>query len=260
MAKIHPTAVIDPSAILADDAVVGPFAVIGADVEIGAATEIGAGVQVQGPTKIGARNRILGPASIGFPPQDIKYAGEPTRLEIGDDNTIREFVTMSRGTMKDRQLTTVGSGNLFMAYSHVAHDCVVGSGTIFANAATLAGHVRVGDGATVGAFSAIHQFCRVGDHAFIGGFTVATQDVLPFVKTVGARDAKTYGVNSIGLERKGWSKERVEALQKAYRILVRSKLSFADAMARLRAELGREPDVASLIAFLDGCGKRGFIR
>lgn len=260
MPNIHPTAVVDPGAVLAADVTVGPFAVIGAGVEIGAGTEIGAAVQVQGPTRIGERNRFLGPSSIGFPPQDIKYAGEPTRLEIGDDNLVREFVTMSRGTTKDRGLTTVGSKNLFMTGAHVAHDCVVGSGTIFANGATLAGHVSVGDGSTVGAFSAIHQFCRVGPHAFIGGFTVATQDVLPFLKTVGTRDPKTYGVNSIGLERKGWSKDRVEALQKAYRILVRSKLSFADAMQRLRTEFPGQPDVALLVEFLDGCGKRGFVR
>ncbi len=260
MATIHPTAIVDPGARLAESVTVGAFAVIGRDVEIGAGTEIGAAVQIQGPTTIGERNRIFGPASIGFPPQDIKYAGEPTRLEIGDDNQIREFVTMSRGTMKDRALTTVGSGNLFMAYAHVAHDCVVGSQTIFANGATLAGHVHIGDFTTVGAFSAIHQFCRVGEHAFIGGYTVATQDVLPYMKTVGTRDPKTYGVNSIGLERKGWSRDRVEAVQKAYRILVRSKLKFADALARLKSEFAGQEDVGLLVKFLEGCGKRGFIR
>jgi UDP-N-acetylglucosamine acyltransferase len=260
MAKIHPTAIVDPKAVLAADVSIGAYSIIGADVEIGEGTEIGAAIQIQGPTKIGCRNRFFGPASIGFPPQDLGYAGEPTRLEIGDDNLVREFTTMSRGTKKDRALTTVGSKNLFMAYAHVAHDCVVGSGTIFANAATLAGHVKVGDGATVGAFSAIHQFCRVGEHAFIGGFTVATQDVLPYMKTVGARGAKTYGPNSIGLQRKGFSKDRVAAIARAWRILVRSKLGFAESMDRIRGEFGEQPDVAKLIAFLEGCGKRGFIR
>jgi UDP-N-acetylglucosamine acyltransferase len=258
--SIHPTAVVESSVKLGERVKVGPYAVLTGDVEIGDDTELGAAVQVQGPTRLGARNKVFGPCSLGFPPQDLKYAGEPTRLEVGDDNTIREFCTMSRGTTKDRALTTVGSNNLFMAYAHVAHDCVVGSGTIFANGATLAGHVQVGSFSTVGAFSAIHQFCRVGEHAFIGGYTVATQDVLPFMKTVGTRDPQTYGVNAIGLERKGWSKDRVEALQRAYRLLVRSKLPLADALAKIRAELGEQPDVKYLVDFVEGSGKRGFIR
>jgi len=258
--NIHPTAVIDPGARLGADVTVGPHSVIGANVEIGDGTSIGAAVQIEGPTKIGERNRIFGPSAIGFPPQDLKYDGEPTRLEIGDENQIREFVTMSRGTTKDRGLTTVGSKNLFMAYAHVAHDCVVGSSTVFANGATLAGHVHVGSFSTIGAFSAIHQFCRVGEHAFIGGFTVATQDVLPFIKTVGTRDPKTYGVNAIGLERKGWTKERIDAVQKSYRILIRSKLTLADALKKMRDDFPGQEDVRALLEFVEASGKRGFIR
>ncbi|HEV7922609.1 MAG TPA: acyl-ACP--UDP-N-acetylglucosamine O-acyltransferase, partial [Thermoanaerobaculia bacterium] len=184
---------------------------------------------------------------------------ERTELVIGDDNVFREFVTVNRGTAGGGGITTIGSHNFFMAYSHVAHDCHVGSRTIFANNATLAGHVEVADNAQVGAFSAVHQFCRVGEHAFIGGDTIATQDVLPFVKTVGSRPAKTYGINTIGLERKGFPKETVEALQRAYRILVRSKLKLADALAQLEQELGSVPEVRYLAEFVRG-SKRGVIR
>ncbi|HEX8171775.1 MAG TPA: acyl-ACP--UDP-N-acetylglucosamine O-acyltransferase [Thermoanaerobaculia bacterium] len=256
---IAETAIISSDAVLAPDVTVGAYAVIGPHVTIGAGTEIGPHVRVEGPTQIGERNRITGHASIGTAPQDLKYKGERTELRIGNDNVFREFVTMNRGTVGGGGITTIGSGNFFMAYSHVAHDCHVGDQTIFANNATLAGHVEVGDFATVGAFSAVHQFCRVGDHAFIGGGSICTQDVLPFVKTVGNRPAQTYGVNTIGLERKGFSKETIEALQRAYRLLVRSKLKLAEALDRIEAELGFHSEVRYLAEFVRS-SKRGVIR
>lgn len=259
MAQIHPTAVVSRDALLADDVEVGAYAVIDAHVTIGSGTKIGPFMRIEGPTTIGERNVFAGQASVGTPPQDLKFKGERTELVIGNDNTFREFVTINRGTAGGGGVTTIGNGNFFMAYTHVAHDCHVGSKTIFANNATLAGHVEVGDFATVGAFSAIHQFCRVGEHAFIGGDTIATQDVLPFVKTVGSRPAKTYGVNTIGLERKGFPKETIDALSRAYRILVRSKLRLEDALARIESEFGLYPEARYLVEFVRGA-KRGVVR
>jgi len=256
---IKETAVVSPEAQLAPDVVVGPYAVIGANVTIGAGTVIGPHVRIEGPATIGERNRFVGHASIGTDPQDLKFKGEKTELRIGDDNVVREFVTINRGTVGGGGITTIDSGNFFMAYAHVAHDCHVGSNTVFANNATLAGHVDVGDFATIGAFSAVHQFCHVGDHAFIGGGSICTQDVLPFVKTVGNRPAKTYGINTIGLERKGFSKETIEALQRAYRILVRSKLKLTDAIDRIEAELGHVPEAKYFAEFVRAA-KRGVIR
>jgi len=254
---VHPSAVIDPAARLAAGVEVGPFVVIGADVTVGEGTVIGAGCQLQGPLTIGRENRFFAHACVGFDPQDIKFAGERTRLEIGDRNHFREFVTLHRGTSKGGGVTRIGSGGLFMAYSHVAHDCQVGDRVIFANAATLAGHVEVGADATVGAFSAVHQFCRVGRHAFIGGFSVITQDALPFVKTVGHK-AASYGLNRIGLERKGFSPEALGLLDQALRILSRQGLALPTALERM-AELRREPAVAELIEFV-AASRRGVIR
>lgn len=256
---IAESAVISPEAVLAEDVVIGPYAVIGAGVTIGAGTEIGPHVRIEGPATIGERNRFVGSASIGTPPQDLKFKGEQTELRIGNDNVFREFITLNRGTTGGGGVTTIGSNNFFMAYAHVAHDCHVGSHTIFANNATLAGHVEVGDFSTVGAFSAVHQFCRVGNHAFIGGGSICTQDVLPFVKTVGNRPAQTYGINTIGLERKGFPQPTIEALQRAYRILVRSKLKLADALDRVEAELGAFDEVRYLVAFVRA-SQRGVIR
>ena len=258
-ASVDSTAIVSSESHLADDVVIGPYSVIGPNVTIGAGTVIGPHARIEGWTRIGERNKFTGQLSVGTPPQDVKFKGERTELVIGNDNVFREFVTINRGTVGGGGLTTIGSGNFFMAYSHVAHDCVIGSNTIFANNATLAGHVEVGDFATVGAFSAVHQFCRVGEHAFIGGDTIATQDVLPFVKTVGSRPAKTYGINTIGLERKGFPKEKIEALQRAYRLLVRSKLKFEDALQRIESELGEYPEVRYLVGFAR-TAKRGVIR
>jgi UDP-N-acetylglucosamine acyltransferase len=256
---IDSTAVISRDATLAPDVVVGAYAVIGAQVEIGAGTIIGPHIRIEGPAKIGERNRFVGQASVGTDPQDLKFKGERTELRIGNDNVFREFVTINRGTTGGGAITTIGSGNFFMAYAHVAHDCHIGDHTIFANNATLAGHVDVGDFATVGAFSAVHQHCRVGDHAFIGGGSICTQDVLPFVKTVGNRPAKTYGVNNIGLERKGFQKETIDALQRAYRIIVRSKMRLQEALEKVETELGFHSEVRYLVEYIRS-SKRGVIR
>ena len=259
MANIHPTALISAGAAEVDYAEVGAYAVVGAHVSVGSGSVIGPFTRIEGPVAIGERNVFHGHVSCGTPPQDLKYKGEKTELTIGNDNVFREFCTLNRGTAGGGGHTTIGSNNYFMAYSHVAHDCHVGSNTIFANNATLAGHVEIGDFATIGAFTAVHQFCRVGEHAFIGGGSICTQDVLPFVKTVGNRPAKTYGINTIGLERKGFQKETIEALQRAYRILVRSKLRLEEALQRIESELSYVAEAQYLVEFLRG-SKRGFIR
>jgi len=255
---VHETAIIDPAAVLADGVQVGPYAVIEAGVEVGEGSLIGPYCRLAGPIRIGARNRFESHCSVGAPPQDLKYAGEPTRLEIGDDNVFREFVTLHRGTPGGGGVTRIGSSNLLMAYSHVAHDCQVGSRVIFANAATLAGHVEVADDSNIGAFSAVHQFCRVGPHGFLGGFTVATKDCLPFMRTVGSRPARCYGPNTIGLERKGFSAESRSALKKAWRLLHSSKLNTTQAIEQIRAELGDQDEVSLLLAFMAG-STRGVI-
>jgi UDP-N-acetylglucosamine acyltransferase len=257
-AQVHPQASVHPTAELAHGVVVGPFAVVGAGVTIGEGTKVGAGAQIQGPTTIGRDNQIHGQACIGFDPQDLKYRGEETRLEIGDRNNFRELCTIQRGTTKGGGVTRIGDDNLFMVYSHVAHDCTVGSRTVFANAATLAGHVEVGDDASISAFSAVHQFCRVGRHAYIGGFSVITQDALPFVKTVGQKPA-CYGVNKIGLERKGFSEPSIAKIEAAMRVLLRGKLPLAAALQKIRDEHGDDAEVAYLIEFVQGA-QRGIIR
>ncbi len=256
---IDQTASISSEASLASDVVVGPYAVIGAGVTIGVGTVIGPHVRIDGPCTIGERNQFVGSMSIGTPPQDLKFGGERTELVIGNDNVFREFVTINRGTVGGGGRTSIGSNNFIMSYAHIAHDCHVGSNTIFANAATLAGHVEVGDHATVGALTAVHQFSRIGEHAFIGGGTMCTMDCLPFIKTVGDRPAKTYGVNTIGLQRKGFSPETIDALDRAYRILIRSKLKLAEALDRIDGELGYVAEVRYLVEFVR-TSKRGFIR
>ncbi len=256
--QIHPMSVVDPGAVLGEATVVGAYSVIGPDVSIGADCMIGPHAVIEGPSRIGARCRVFPFACLGTPPQDLKYRGERTTLEIGDDNTFREGVTVHRGTAGGGGVTRIGSGNLLMAGSHVAHDCQVGSGVIFANAATLAGHVTVEDGATVGAFSGVHQFCRIGQHAYIGGYSVITQDALPFVLTVGNR-ARSFGINVIGLERKKFSPEAIQALKRAYRILFRSRMAQKEALERLDAEVGECAEVRDLAAFIRD-SERGVIR
>ncbi len=258
--SIHPSAVIDPSAEIAPEVTIGPYCAIGPGVQIGAGTVLDSHVSIQRWTSVGEQCRISSFTSLGTNPQDLKYKGEATRLKIGDRNVIREFATLNRGTSGGGGITSIGDDNLFMAYSHVAHDSHVGNCIIMANAATLAGHVTIEDHATVGAFSAVHQFCRVGQHAFIGGFSVVTRDALPYIKTVGDRNqAKIYGINSIGLQRKGIPEESIEELKRVYRILFRSKLNTTQALEMARGQQWTAPEVAVLIQFIES-SERGFIR
>jgi UDP-N-acetylglucosamine acyltransferase len=257
--SIHPSAVIDPGAKIPASCTIGPFCTVGPDVELGGNCELISHVALQGPTKLGDHNRIFPFASVGLGPQDLSYKGEPTRLEIGSHNDIREFVTIHRGTVKGGQLTTIGSHCLLMAYAHIAHDCHVGDHVIMANAATLAGHVTVEDWATVGAFSPVHQFTRVGTHAYVGGGTIVTKDVLPFSKTSAARENRAYGANSVGLQRRGFSPERVKHIQHAFRVLLASKLNTTQALEKLRSEGDLGEDVAMLIRFIES-SERGVIK
>lgn len=257
--RVHPTAVVDPGAELGAGVTVGPHAVIGAGVVVGDRTEIGAGAQVQGPhTRLGEENRVFPYACLGFEPQDLKFEGEESRLEIGDRNHFREFTTVHRGTGFGGGITSIGSGNLFMAYSHVAHDCRVGSRCILVNSATLAGHVTVDDDATIGAFSAVHQYTRVGRHAYIGGYTVLTMDALPYVKTVGQKPV-CYGVNSIGLRRKGVAPDARKRIGDAMKILLSSGLNTSQALERIRAEHADQPEIEYLVEFV-AASKRGVVK
>ena len=247
---IHPSAVVDPGARIPDSCTIGPFCLVGADVEMGEHCELVSHVVLHGPTKMGSHNRIHPFAVLGVGPQDLSYKGEPTRLEIGDHNDIREYVTMHRGTTKGTGVTRIGSGCLIMAYAHIAHDCHIGDNVIMANAATLAGHVTVEDYAVVGALCPVHQFVTVGTHSYIGGGTVITQDVMPFTKTCAVRDVHAYGANSVGLERRGFSKERVRALQKSFRILLAAKLNTTQALERIEREVEQTEDVRLLVEFI----------
>jgi UDP-N-acetylglucosamine acyltransferase len=252
----HPTAVIHEGARLEDGVRVGPYCVIGENVELGRGTVVEASAVIDGFTKIGERCRIFPFSSIGLEPQDLKFKGEETALEIGDDNVFREFVTVHRGTALGGGRTAIGNGNLFMAYTHIAHDCIIGNSTIFGNAATLGGHVKVDDHATVSAYSGVHQFCRVGTFAFVGGYTVVTKDVLPFSKTVGNR-ACLYGANAIGLERRGFARERVDAIRSAFRVIQQSNLNVSQAIDKL-GECDTTEDVQTLIDFVKS-SERGVI-
>lgn len=247
---IHPSALIDPSARIGADVSIGAFSVIGADVEIGDRSWIGPHVVIDGPTRIGSDNRIHAFAALGGEPQDKKYRGQPTRLEIGDRNTIREFCTFNRGTAEDAGLTRIGDDNWIMAYVHIAHDCVVGNGTIFANAASLAGHCRVDDFAILGGFSLVHQFCQVGAHAFTAMGSVINRDVPPFV-TVAGSYAEPHGINSEGLKRRGYDRERIGAIKRAYRTIYKSGLPLAEARDQLAASADSAPDVRLLLEFID---------
>jgi UDP-N-acetylglucosamine acyltransferase len=231
---IDSKAIVSPQAQLASDVTVGPFSIIGPHVQIGPGTVVGPHAVINGPTVIGADNRIFQFASIGDAPQDKKYNGEPTRLEIGDRNVFRESCTINRGTTHDKGVTRIGSDNLFMAYSHVAHDCQVGSKTVFANCASLAGHVEIGDWVTLGGLTAVHQFCKVGAHAFLAGGTIVQRDVPPYVMVAG-NPAIPHAVNSEGLKRRGFTEEQIRSIREAYRILYRSDLKLAEAMEKLRA-------------------------
>jgi UDP-N-acetylglucosamine acyltransferase len=258
--SIHPTAIIDSTCDIASDVIIGPYCIVGPHTKIGSGTILDSHINIHGWTTIGERNRFYSHCSVGTDPQDLKYAGEETFLHIGDDNVFREFITLNRGTREGNGVTVLGDKNLLMAYSHVAHDSIVGNQVIMANAATLAGHVTIGDHATVGAFSAIHQFCKVGPHAFIGGFSVITRDALPYIKTVGVRNqAKIYGINTLGLQRKKFSDQTILELKKIYRIFFRSKLNTSDAMDQARTIKWNTHEVNILIEFIEH-SKRGFVR
>jgi UDP-N-acetylglucosamine acyltransferase len=248
---------VAPGAELGAGVKVGPYCLVGARVRLGRRTVLDSHVVMDGDTTVGEANRFYPFASIGLAPQDLKYRGEDSRVVIGDRNVFREFVTVHRGTRGGGSLTRIGSDGLFMTEAHVAHDCLVGDHTIFANAATLAGHVEVGEWVTIGAFSGIHQFCRVGVHAFIGGYTVVTKDVLPYSKTVGNR-ACIYGINAIGLNRRGFPREAIEAIRRAYRVLLQSRLNTSAAVARLAAEGAGTAEVRQIVEFIRS-SKRGVI-
>jgi len=247
---IDPRAVVSPQARLAADVTVGPFSVIGPDVEIGPGTVVAPHVVINGPTRIGAGNRIFQFASIGDAPQDKKYQGEPTRLEIGDRNVFRESCTVNRGTTHDKGVTRIGNDNLFMAYSHVAHDCTIGNEVVFANCAALAGHVEIGDFVTLGGLTAVHQFVKIGAYAFSGGGTIVTRDVPPYVMVAG-NPAEPHGVNAIGLKRRGFSEEQVRNVREAYRILYRSELKLTEAADKLRTLGETQPEVRALAEFIE---------
>jgi UDP-N-acetylglucosamine acyltransferase len=257
---IHPTAIIDKSCEISSEASIGPYCTIGPHTKIGNGTVLDSHINIHGWTSIGERCRFYSHSSVGTDPQDLKYKGEETHLEIGDDNVFREFVSLNRGTKDGHGITVVGHNNFIMAYSHIAHDSIVGNHVIMANAATLAGHVTVGDHATIGAFSAVHQFCRVGIHAFIGGFSVVTRDALPYIKTVGDRNqAKIYGINTMGLQRKNFSEQTINELKQVYRICFRSRLNTGDALAKVRETQWTAPEVGILVEFMEH-SERGFIR
>ena len=257
--SIHPTAIVDPRARIHPSCQIGPYCVIGPEVEMDEGCEVLSHVTIEGPTKIGSHNRFFPFSSIGLAPQDLTYSGEPTRLEIGEHNTLREFVTINRGTVKGGGLTRVGSHTLIMAYVHIAHDCFIGSHVLMANAATLGGHVTVEDWASVGALCPIHQFVRIGTHSYIGGGTTITQDVLPFSKTSAERSNRAYGLNAIGLERRGFTKERIRKLHHAYKVLLASKLNTSQALEKLKAEPDLGEDVELLIRFVES-SERGVIK
>ena len=256
--KIHATALVEPGARIADDVEVGAYSIIGPGVTLGAGTRIGPHAVVTGRTSIGARNRIFQFASVGDIPQDRKYGGEPTSTTLGDDNVIREFVSIHAGTAQDRGTTTIGNGNLFLAYTHVAHDCVVGDFTTFSNNAQIAGHVTIGDFAVLGAYAGVHQFCRIGAHAMIAAGAIVLQDVPPYVTAAGY-PAKPAGTNNEGLRRRGFSTDDIAAVRRAYKMLYRRGLSLEDARAALANAAAEAPLLATLVAFLS-TSERGIVR
>jgi len=257
--NVHPTAIVDARAKVPASCQVGPYCVIGPEVELGERCRLVAHVAIAGPTKIGGDNAFFPFCAIGMDPQDVTYQGEATRLEIGDHNEIRECVTITRGTVKGGRLTKVGSHTLIMAYAHIGHDSVIGDHCMLVNGATLAGHVTVEEWAVVGALCPVHQFVRIGAHSYVGGGTTITQDVLPFSMTSAARDTHAYGMNKVGLERRGFSKERLRKIHHAYKTLQASKLNTSQALEKLKAEADRGEDVDLLIRFIEA-SERGVIK
>jgi UDP-N-acetylglucosamine acyltransferase len=260
MSEIHPRAIVSPRARLGANVRIGAFAIVGDEVELGDGCVLHEHARVSGPARLGKNNVVHPFASVGGDPQDLTYRGERAELLVGDGNIFHEFCTVNRGTAKGGHVTRIGSHNLFMAYAHVAHDCVVGDHAVFVNGATLAGHVVVEDYATVGAFCPVHQFCRIGKFSYVAAHTVITQDVPPFSKVVAPRETRCYGVNTVGLERNGFSKERIAAIEGAYRLLLRSKLNTSQAVERMKAELAGSADVIELVKFLESTGERGLTK
>jgi UDP-N-acetylglucosamine acyltransferase len=255
---IHPQAIVDPSAKIADDVSIGPFSVIGADVEIGLGTTVASHVVINGPTKIGKDNRIFQFSSVGEKPQDLKFNDDPTELIVGDRNTIREYVTLHRGTISGGGVTTIGSDNLFMASSHVAHDCILGDHIILANATALAGHVIIEDYVILGGYTTVHQFTRIGAHAFTGFSTAIDRDVLPFFTVAGNR-ARAVGINKEGLKRRDFSVDSIRALQQAFKLLIKSSCSHKVALEKVEELAQQDEHVRCMLDFLDS-SERGWIR
>src|SRR5262245_31216734 len=256
---IHPTAIVDSEAQIAETAEIGPYCIIGREVEIGAGTRLMAHVFVEGPITIGRDNLFYPYSTVGVASQDQKYKGERSETRIGDRNKIREFVTIHRGTQGGGLLTSIGNDNLLMAYTHIAHDAIIGDHVILVNGVTLAGHVVIGDWAELSAFTGVHQFCRIGRHAFVGPHTVVTQDILPYSMTVSERDVKVFGANRVGLERRGFDKEKIEALQTSFRLLRRAGLNTSQAIDRIRVEVPPGAEVDELIEFIRA-SQRGVVK
>ena len=257
--QIHPHAIVAAGAKLGAGVRVGAYAIVGQDVELGQGCVLHEHAIVHGPSKIGGNNVFFPFSVVGGDPQDLRFRGERTELSVGEGNTFREYVTITRGTVGGGGKTMIGSGSLFLAAAHVGHDCHVGDHTLFVNGATLAGHVTVEDYATIGFQSPVHQFCRIGRYAYIGASTVITQDVPPFSRVVTERETKSYGVNTIGLERKGFSAERLKVLQRAFRLLLRSKMNTTQALSEMRKSFGNSEDVQELIRFIE-TAERGIVK
>jgi UDP-N-acetylglucosamine acyltransferase len=256
---IHPTAIVDPLARISESAEIGPYCLIGSHVHIGARTRLMAHVYLEGVTRIGEDNVFYPYSTVGVAPQDLKYQGESAETRIGSRNKIREFVTIHRGTEGGGLITEIGDDNLLMAYVHVAHDVRIGNRVILGNGVTFAGHVVVEDWVVIEAFSGVHQFCRVGRHAFVGGYSVITRDVLPFSLTVNQREARVFGENKVGLERRGVNKEAIENLHKAFRLLTKSGLNTRQAVERISSEVEIGPEIEELLAFI-ASSERGFVK
>lgn len=257
--SIHPTAIVAPGAVVPPSCTIGPYCTVGPNVVLGEDCELMSHVVLDGHTTLGARNKIFSFAAVGVAPQDYGYRGEPTRLEMGDDNTIREYVTISRGTTKSQGVTRVGSHCLIMAYTHIGHDSIIGNHCLLANGATLAGHVIVEDYASVGALCPVHQFCTIGKYAYIGGGTTITQDVLPYSLTSAKRETHAYGLNKVGLSRKGFTPEKLKKLHRAYRLLLAAKLNTSQALEQMKSEASGDEDIAYLITFIER-SERGVIK
>jgi len=256
---LHPSAIVHPQAKIGNGVQIGPFSFIGEKVSIAKNTRISAHVYIEGQTQIGEDNQIYPFCSIGTTPQDLSYKGEETTVRIGDRNIFREFVSIHRGTVNGRKKTEIGCDNYFMAYSHIAHDCRIGNETIFINGATLGGHVLVDDYAQVGSLSGVHQFCHIGTHAFVGGGTIITQDVLPFCRVAGARPTLFYGLNAVGLCRRGYSRERIHVLKDIFKLIFNSNLNTNQALDRIKKEFPQGEDLDIIINFINS-SKRGFVK